>query len=491
MRPVPNGGLWPIAALLLLPLLAAAQVACEGEDCSEQLLPYNAEEAPGGLSLIDLGVGAGACSGGCSGRGSCNAGLCFCVSGWTGDRCEVAEGAESIAARATELAEELAALRPAARAAAAAALPAAAEASGPMEFWSSREAEYEDAPQFAEPAAEEADGLSREEPNARPFQVAFHEAETAAESARLAAERLFQVAQHESKQDAAERIRRAVAAARGAAASLPGHQFAWPGAASAAAASLVAGAAAPSVMGPCGLGCSGHGTCDEKAGECLCESGFVGRFCDTKPCEQDCNGNGVCLSGSCVCSLSFFGSACQNKRCDKDCSGNGYCFDGRCQCSGDFGGPSCSEVLHPSGVLRLTMERPSQQEGRGLATRQASTLRAGPRLQCPSGCMGRGSCRSGSCECHEGWAGIACQDACPGGDCALVVMRNQPASIAEQSGQVLSAQQHRSFLTSLLHAAAARRSPGRAAEVALEQAGPAQQHPKHLADLLAAAAHHA
>lgn len=60
-----------------------------------------------------------------------------------------------------------------------------------------------------------------------------------------------------------------------------------------------------------------HGTCNDTtsgSGECTCDQGFTGQFCDVPSCGQNCENGGVCLNdntSSCDCSnTQFTGKLC-------------------------------------------------------------------------------------------------------------------------------------------------------------------------------------
>eukprot|EP00755_Sulcionema_specki_P004347 Sspe_Gene.29844::Locus_14416_Transcript_2_2_Confidence_0.714_Length_13673::g.29844::m.29844 len=208
-----------------------------------------------------------------------------------------------------------------------------------------------------------------------------------------------------------------------------------------------------------GLNCSGHGSCPYKVATCNCDQGPGKGYWRGKTCNEcvkgfwgpeckdacpagacnPCNGHGVCDdgvsgTGRCNCSSDpltgmWAGEDCSDcasgwygNDCDKSCpggllgpeyvcSGHGMCLSGRlglgsCQC---FSDPNAGGVW--SGAV-CTQCAP------GWYSRNCS-------VQCPMYpelggrvCNGKGTCSdgllgSGMCTCSMGYAGHACEIACP------------------------------------------------------------------------------
>jgi len=203
--------------------------------------------------------------------------------------------------------------------------------------------------------------------------LALDHARRAATAAKLAAEQLVKMARQGNARDAERRIQQAVVEARRQF-SVHSGSVGGSGVADLQTASLLS---AGQVQGSaeCGLNCSGHGSCVNSLGgaKCECHSDWRGRFCDSRPCLEDCNGRGLCISGGCICDAGFLGQACERKRCPADCSGHGYCFDGKCQCESDYGGETCSQVMYiqkptpDPKTQQLLQQQLHQQAANGIA----------------------------------------------------------------------------------------------------------------------------
>jgi len=222
-------------------------------------------------------------------------------------------------------------------------------------------------------------------------------------------DRLLALVDSENRRDAAKRIEKAVATARGGAQDLIGQAFMNLGDMRDNEDTQATAYCGPAM-------CSGHGTCNSTLHRCECDGGWTGEFCDASPCEDDCNGNGLCLAGGCVCDMEFYGISCQHERCPGDCTGHGHCFDGKCECSSGYDGDACDTPSHGVGLIHFKLPS-AVPVGKGEPSVHASTLRAvagAVSTKCPTNCSGHGDCdEHGTCHCHAEWFGAQCSDYCP------------------------------------------------------------------------------
>eukprot|EP00747_Dinoflagellata_sp_TGD_P197287 gnl/TRDRNA2_/TRDRNA2_68486_c0_seq1.p1 gnl/TRDRNA2_/TRDRNA2_68486_c0~~gnl/TRDRNA2_/TRDRNA2_68486_c0_seq1.p1 ORF type:complete len:986 (+),score=160.39 gnl/TRDRNA2_/TRDRNA2_68486_c0_seq1:101-3058(+) len=171
----------------------------------------------------------------------------------------------------------------------------------------------------------------------------------------------------------------------------------------------------PAMSGQCLNGCSGHGECDSKTEQCLCQNFWSGHDCSfSLSSDEDATSGLVAghaeanfvhperpaavslMSAAC---LGGSGPACgDTARSCAGCGENGSCVGGNCLCKAGFFGPSCNDRL------------------------------------CANDCWGHGTCSSGACLCHQGWAGVQCQLA-ESGAAALVPSRTFLAARPKTSGQ--------------------------------------------------------
>jgi len=142
------------------------------------------------------------------------------------------------------------------------------------------------------------------------------------------------------------------------------------------------------------LECSNNGFCKDN-GECACNKGFGGDYCQTSCGTQvvdgvtaTCFGHGSCTVTGCVCLVGYTGANCEavcpgisDPATQTPCNGravSGNCLqDGTCGCVNGFKGKYCQ-------------------------------------FTCPGGaneCGGNGVCNdNGMCDCRPGFSGVACQD---------------------------------------------------------------------------------
>ena len=195
--------------------------------------------------------------------------------------------------------------------------------------------------------------------------------------------------------------------------------------------------------------CSGHGTCDDGASvstgtkpTCTCAAGFGGTKCDIT-CPSDCSGHGSCdaVQGVplCKCAVGYAGSQC-NFKCktgsdgSTPCSGHGKCAsrqtsettkeDGFCQCDATHTGDDCSSSC-PMGIDNAPCSGSSRgtcsfvdQKGSCACHEGFAGLACESYSGCPDACSGHGKCvgdivSEKYCTCQSGWVGPACSLQCP------------------------------------------------------------------------------
>ncbi|CAH1233157.1 TNC [Branchiostoma lanceolatum] len=99
--------------------------------------------------------------------------------------------------------------------------------------------------------------------------------------------------------------------------------------------------------------CSQHGTCIEP-NLCQCDRGYTGHDCTNFSCEalRYCSGHGSCMSfDTCSCDPGWSGRPCNIANCSSkaECSGQGTCVTpNTCECFPGFQGDNCSEENVPN-----------------------------------------------------------------------------------------------------------------------------------------------
>ena len=141
-------------------------------------------------------------------------------------------------------------------------------------------------------------------------------------------------------------------------------------------------------VGDCPHNCSGHGSCNHRTMQCVCEPYFVGAACDAAVpgCPNFCSHAGHCVDGSCHCEPGRVGADCAQLQlasatCPDDCgaSERGTCVAGVCHCIPPATGPSCAESTDPK--------------------------------KCPNDCSAHGACdtATGLCTCGPDHTGEMCE----------------------------------------------------------------------------------
>eukprot|EP00771_Trimastix_marina_P000786 gnl/Trimastix_PCT/1816.p1 GENE.gnl/Trimastix_PCT/1816~~gnl/Trimastix_PCT/1816.p1 ORF type:complete len:4918 (+),score=1318.73 gnl/Trimastix_PCT/1816:53-14806(+) len=215
-----------------------------------------------------------------------------------------------------------------------------------------------------------------------------------------------------------------------------------------------AGWSGPSCSTPLCTGvkdCSAHGTCTQPD-QCACQDGWTGPACDVPICaaQDDCyhaDGHGNCTApGVCTCKADYWGGAdCSEPLCPtlQSCSGHGTCTqplpNPACLCEPDWKGadcsvPKCDEVFECSGPSRGVCESPQTCQCKEGYAGVACELKL-----CPQNCSQHGSCNTttGACLCDQGYEGSACElKSCPGDCSGLGTCNHQTGVCVCQEGHV-------------------------------------------------------
>ncbi|XP_019634589.1 PREDICTED: uncharacterized protein LOC109477683 [Branchiostoma belcheri] len=165
--------------------------------------------------------------------------------------------------------------------------------------------------------------------------------------------------------------------------------------------------------------CSGHGSCVD-IDVCHCEQGWTGSSCVTPDCPEvnQCSRQGDCVGPNiCQCYSGYQGLDCSEAQsCPElqECSGNGVCVNSsecqrECNCFPGFSGASCDHpdcteqnncTNHGSCIEPNLCQCDSGYTGNDCANFSCEALQY---------CSAHGSCvRFDTCSCDSGWSGGSC-----------------------------------------------------------------------------------
>jgi hypothetical protein len=179
----------------------------------------------------------------------------------------------------------------------------------------------------------------------------------------------------------------------------------------------------------CPNSCSNHGICDTVTGKCSCNEKWTGLGCEEKACLNGC-GHGNCKNGTCACDSAWEGPTCDQRTCPDGCNGHGTCMPGLsgnppfCKCEPNFSGSACEISAGGCMVDMGQGADPLQCAGHGYCeTNNFCSCFVGwdPNNECktqlcdPADCSGHGVCQdNGKCECRSSWSGKGCDTkVCP------------------------------------------------------------------------------
>ncbi|VDO35068.1 unnamed protein product, partial [Onchocerca flexuosa] len=180
----------------------------------------------------------------------------------------------------------------------------------------------------------------------------------------------------------------------------------------------------------CPVLCSGNGIFS--GGQCICHEGYKGPDCDLLVhwCEvPNCNGHGQCNQfGDCECDIGWKGTFCDKKDCkDPYCSGHGVCHNEKCYCEDGYRGEKCNEIYPSENCIGRELRLPDQTElesdadpacaNRGRIDPESGLCICIPGYhgkkceleRCEVECL-NGLCGNGICVCDEGWTGMDCTE---------------------------------------------------------------------------------
>ncbi|KAL4003026.1 GHH signature containing HNH/Endo VII nuclease toxin family protein [Acanthocheilonema viteae] len=177
----------------------------------------------------------------------------------------------------------------------------------------------------------------------------------------------------------------------------------------------------------CPVLCSGNGVFS--GGQCICHEGYKGPDCDLLShwCEvPNCNGHGQCNQfGDCECDIGWKGTFCDKKDCkDPQCSGRGVCHNEKCYCEDGYRGEKCDEIYPTESCIgkEFQLNEKESESDADLACSNRGRIDSESGLcicipgyhgrkceleRCEVECM-NGKCGNGVCVCDEGWTGMDC-----------------------------------------------------------------------------------
>lgn len=87
----------------------------------------------------------------------------------------------------------------------------------------------------------------------------------------------------------------------------------------------------------------GNGKCNQDTFQCVCATGFLGKYCESALCYPQCMNGGTCVApGKCMCSHGFQGLHCEGGICAEKCLNGGRCIQkDKCRCGRGYYGPRC------------------------------------------------------------------------------------------------------------------------------------------------------
>ncbi|KAM3723400.1 Teneurin-1 [Dirofilaria immitis] len=180
----------------------------------------------------------------------------------------------------------------------------------------------------------------------------------------------------------------------------------------------------------CPVLCSGNGIFS--SGQCICHEGYKGPDCDLLAhwCEiPNCNGHGQCNQfGDCECDIGWKGTFCDKKDCkDPYCSGHGVCHNEKCYCEDGYRGEKCDQIYPSENYIdkkpRLLDQPKPESEADSVCTNRGRVDPESGLCICIPGYHGKrcelercevecmnGLCGNSICVCDEGWTGMDCTE---------------------------------------------------------------------------------